>query len=71
MNWSPARLDRLERAITDRERIRIVRRGTEYVIVPDSLRTDIGTEVLSATHPNTGDRMEFRLDEVDDFAVIG
>jgi hypothetical protein len=70
VNWTPDRLDRLERAITERSRVQLSRRGTEFVIVPLSLRTDIGSEVLTATHPNTGDRIEFRLDEVDYFTVL-
>ncbi len=70
MNWSPARIDELERAITERARVRLTRRGTEYVLVPEGLRADFGSEVLTATHPNTGDRIEIRLDDIDEFTVI-
>lgn len=71
MNWTPDTLDRLERAIADGCRIQIYRRGTEYVVLPQTLRNDIGTEVLVATHPGTGERIEFALDEVESFTILG
>lgn len=61
----------LERAIIDRRRMSIYRRGTEYIVVPRRLRTHDGREVIDATHPTTGDGMTFRLDELDDIQVIG
>ena len=70
MRWKPDDLDRLERAIDDEERIQISRRGTEYVIVPRELRAEGSTEVIVAVHPNTGEEMRFRLDEIDGFSVI-
>lgn len=70
MNWSPQRIDQLERAITERARVRLTRRGTEFVLVPEGLRAEFGSEVLTATHPNTGDRIEIRLDEIDEFTVL-
>ena len=70
MNWTPRDYDRLERAITDRRRIQMVRGGSELVILPDRLRTDYGEEVLVARHPGTGDRMEVRLDEIEWFDVV-
>lgn len=71
MIWRHAELDRLERAISEGARVQISRRGTEFVVLPQALRTDIGSEVLSATHPGTGEPIEFRLDEIDRFDVIG
>ncbi|HET6764647.1 MAG TPA: hypothetical protein VFH27_13275 [Longimicrobiaceae bacterium] len=71
MTWSPNRLDRLERAISDGSRVQVSRRGTEYVVVPRGLHAEYGSEVLTATHPNTGDEIEFRLDEIDWFDIIG
>ena len=71
MNWSPDDYDRLERAIVERARIQVVRRGTELVILPERLRTDYGDEVLTARHPVTGDRLELPLDEIDRFDVVG
>ena len=61
----------LERAIIDRRRLSIYRRGTEYVVVPERLSISGGRECIDATHPTTGDTMTFRLDELDDFQVIG
>lgn len=61
----------LERAIIDRRRLAIYRRGTEYVVVPERLSISGGRESIDATHPTTGDTMTFRLDELDDIQVIG
>jgi hypothetical protein len=71
VNWSPRDYDRLERAITDRRRIQLLRRGSELTILPERLRTDFGEEVLTARHPVTGDRLEVPLDEIDRFDVVG
>jgi hypothetical protein len=70
VRWGPDQLDRLERAIEESQRIRIVRRGTEYVILPRTLRSQGPTEVIVAVHPNTGEEMRFRLDEIEAFSVI-
>jgi hypothetical protein len=63
--------DALERAIIDRRRLSIYRRGTEYVVVPERLRIADGRESIDTTHPTTGDRLTFRIDELDDIQVIG
>lgn len=70
VHWGPEEMDRLERALDEEHRVRIVRRGTEYVILPRRLRPEGSTEVIVAVHPNTGEEMEFRLDEIDDFTVL-
>jgi uncharacterized protein with PhoU and TrkA domain len=70
VSWNPRGLDRLERAISDGTRVQIYRRGTEFIVVPRSLRTVYGAEILVARHPNTGDEMEFRLDEVDHLEIL-
>jgi hypothetical protein len=70
VNWSPRDYDRLERAVTERRRIQLVRRGSELVILPERLRTDFGEEVLVARHPVTGDRLEVPLEEIDRFDVV-
>lgn len=62
--------DALERAIVDRRRIAIVRRGTEYVVVPERLRLEHGREWIDATHPTTGDAITFALDDLDDLEMI-
>ena len=63
--------DSLERAIIDRRRLSLYLRGTEYIVVPRRLRVEDGRESIDAVHPTTGDAMTFRLDELDDFQVIG
>ena len=70
MNWSPRDYDRLERAITERRRIQLVRGGSEITLMPDRLRVEYGEEVLVARHPNTGDRLELPLVEIDRFDVV-
>lgn len=70
MIWRPADLDRLEAAIVERVRVQLVRRGTEYVVVPRALEQGEGGEVLVARHPNTGEDMRFRLNEIQRFAVL-
>jgi hypothetical protein len=67
--WGPGDLDRLERAIADGSRIHLMRRGTDYSVRPKSLRSDGASEVLTATHTTTGEDLEFRLDEVDEWTV--
>ena len=60
----------LERAIVDGRRIAVYRRGTEYVVVPHRLRVEGGREVIHSVHPTTGERIEFRIDDVDEIQVI-
>ena len=62
--------DLLERAVTRGERIVVVRRGTEYVLVPLSLKVSTGREVIEARNPTTGDAMSLYLDEVDSIQVV-
>ncbi len=60
----------LERAIIDRRRIAVYRRGTEFVVVPDRLRMQSGRELIETKHPTTGEELAFYIDEVDDIQVI-
>jgi hypothetical protein len=69
LNWTPDALDRLERAIADRARVQLRRRGTEYVLVPERIRNDFGGEVLEARHP-TGGALEIPLDEIEAFVAF-
>ena len=62
--------DALERAIANRRRIAVLRRGTEYVVVPHRLRTDGGRERIESVNPTTGDGITFYLDEVDAIEMI-
>lgn len=68
---SHTQYDRLERAIINGDRISLFRRGTEYVVIPVALKTVDGHEAVLATHPTTGERMTFVLNEIDRFDVVG
>jgi len=63
--------DQLERAVASGKRIAVWRRGTEYIVVPDRLRTDAGRELIEARNPTTGDHMRLFVDEIDRFEVVG
>ena len=60
----------LERAIIDGARIMIMRRGTEYVVIPERLRLESGREVIVARHPSTGHRLELVIDEIDSLEAV-
>jgi hypothetical protein len=67
-----AQYEAVERAIVDGRRIVVTRRGTEYIVVPQRLRTVAGREVIDTLHPTTGDRLTLYLDELDSVeAVVG
>ncbi len=65
-----AEYDRLERAVIDRSRISVYRRGTEYVVIPKRLHLIEGRERIEAVHPTTGDRIILYIDEIDSMQVI-
>ncbi len=65
MPLSVAEYDRLERAITDRKRLAIRRRGREFLVIPERLRIESGREVIATRHPTTGHRLDIYVDEVD------
>ncbi|HEX2202989.1 MAG TPA: hypothetical protein VHG91_06815, partial [Longimicrobium sp.] len=69
MNWTPDAYDRLERAIAERSRVQLWRKGSPLVLVPERIRLDFGTEVLTVRLA-AGERMEFPLEEVDRFVVL-
>ena len=71
MNWRPRDYDRLERAIAERRRIRLVRGGSELTVLPERLATEFGMEVLAARHLGTGERVEVGLEEIEAFDVLG
>jgi hypothetical protein len=60
-----AQYEVLEQAVASGHRIAVVRRGTEFVVVPEQLRVVTGREVLDARHPSTGERLTIFLDELD------
>jgi hypothetical protein len=61
--------DALERAIIDKRRIALRRRGTEYVVVPARLSIERGREAIHARHPG-GSVMTFYLDELESIEVV-
>lgn len=61
--------DALERAITDKRRVALMRRGTEYVVVPSHLVVEGGREAVHVRHPS-GSVMTFYLDELESFEVV-
>lgn len=69
MHFSPAAIDRLERAIVEETRVQLCRRGTEYVVLPLELRSEGGREVLLGTTA-AGDDLEFILDELESLDVL-
>lgn len=66
-----AQYDALERAIADRRRLSVWRRGSEFLIVVDRLRVTGGREALEAHHPTTGDRLTLFIDELEGIEVVG
>jgi hypothetical protein len=66
---TPQQYDTLERAITDRRRIAVIRRGTEYVVVPSRLMMERGREAILARHPS-GSVMTFYLDDLESVEVV-
>ena len=62
--------DALERAVADRRRVVIYRRGTEYVVIPQRLTQRGGREIIETRNPTTGDKQTFFLDEVDGFDLV-
>ena len=62
--------DALERAVTDRTRIAVRRRGTEYIVIPQRLRMTEGREAIDAMHPTTGHSLTLYIDEVDAIEVV-
>jgi hypothetical protein len=67
---TPDALDALERAVRDRRRIALRRRGTEYVVVAVALGTADRDETLEGRLPMTGEVLTFRLRELETFAVL-
>jgi hypothetical protein len=62
--------DDLERAVRDGQKVSVMRRGTEYVIVPLSLKLRSGKEAIEARNPTTGDAMVIFVDDIDSFVVL-
>jgi hypothetical protein len=67
---TPASLDALERAVREGRRVALRRRGTEYVVVAVRLESDGRDEVLYGRLAMTGESLEFRLRELERFAIL-
>jgi hypothetical protein len=67
---TPAALDALERAVRERRRVALRRRGTEYVVVALRLATEDRDERLEGRLPMTGEILAFSLRELERFAVL-
>jgi hypothetical protein len=67
---TPDALDALERAVRERRRVALRRRGMEYVVVAERLDTDRREETLEARLPMTGEVLAFPLRELESFAVL-
>ncbi len=67
---TPEALDALERAVRERRRVALRRRGTEYVVVAERLETSGRDEVLVGRLPMTGEVLAFRLRDLETFAVL-
>jgi hypothetical protein len=67
---SVAQYDALERAIVDQRRVSVLRRGTEYIVIPERIVVRKGREAIIARHPNTGDALTIYLDETDRLEVV-
>ena len=67
---SPEALDALERAVRERRRVALRRRGTEYVVVAETLETATRDELLGGRLPMTGEILQFRLRDLESFAVL-
>ena len=67
---TPESLDALERAVRERRRVALRRRGTEYVVVAERLDTSGPDDVLAGRLPMTGELITFRLHDLESFAVL-
>jgi hypothetical protein len=67
---TPDALDALERAVRERRRVALRRRGTDYVVVAMRLDTGARDERLEGRLPMTGEILTFPLGELETFAVL-
>ena len=67
---TPEALDALERAVRERRRVALKRRGTEFVVVAEALRTEGRDESLEGRLPITGEVLAFPLRELEYFTVL-
>ena len=71
VRWTADRMDQLEHAARNGQRVALHRRGTEYIVVALRVTNVDGREVLIGRLPMTGEDLDFRLDQIDSFQVVG
>lgn len=71
IRWTPERMDRLEHAARNGLRVALSRRGTEYIVVARRMSVAGSAEAFIGHLPMTGEEITFRLQDIDDFHVIG
>jgi hypothetical protein len=71
VRWTADRMDQLEHAAREGQRVALSRRGTEYIVVALRVTSADRHEVLIGRLPMTGEDLTFRLDQIDSFQVIG
>ena len=62
--------DALENAIRDGARIAVMRRGTEYLVIPMRLVQRGRREAIEARHSSTGQPLTLWVDEADTIEVV-
>src|SRR5438552_16606168 len=67
---TPDALDALERAVRERRRVALRRRGTEYVVVAEGLNTLERDDALEGTLPMTGEVLAFPLRALESLAAL-
>lgn len=70
MQLSTRGYDELERAVRDGKRVSVMRRGTEYLIVPLSIGMRSGREAITARNPTTGDDIVIFIEDMESFVVV-
>ncbi len=71
VRWTTDRMDQLEHAAREGQRVALLRRGTEYIVVAVRVTSVDQHEVLIGRLPMTGEDLTFRLDHIDSFQVVG
>lgn len=64
-------MDRLENAARRNLRVAVRRRGTEYIVTARRLTTVGGRDALIGHLPMTGEELTFRLEDLEEFQIIG
>jgi len=67
---TPDALDALERAVRERRRVALRRRGNEYVVIAEQPDNGEHEQALEGRLPMTGEILAFPLRELESFAVL-